>query len=174
MTTVHPETFDLVFYDASEIGRVLDEVAAKIPGLPDDLDVTVEVDEDKPNTRVGVRSIDPVELHVESGALENLKAPRSFGEAAAAATFARLLLEVRDRLDPAFGAPPTDEELSQADAISWAVYCYGRATRLGFRIFKPKYRYDFRNRHGFTDSADADYERLWSAEDLTWIEVTGG
>ena len=61
--------------------------------------------------------------------------------------------------------------MSQADAIAWAVYCYGRATRLGYRVYKPKYLYDFRNRHGFTDDADADYERLWTAENLIWSQI---
>jgi hypothetical protein len=32
--------------------------------------------------------------------------------------------------------------------------------------------YQFRNRHGFTDAADAAFDRLWSADGLTWAEIS--
>lgn len=173
MTSVSPESFELVHYDAAEIGRVFDSVLDTIPGLPDGLDVSISVKEDLPTTRGWIDSLDPLALTVESGALENTRAPRTFGEEAASASFARLLLEYRDRLDPAFGAPSLDVEIDYDDRISWHVYCYGRATRLGHRVFKPRYLYDFRNRHGFTDAADANYEMLWEAESLTWSDISG-
>ena len=173
MTSVSPESFELVVYDAAEIGRVFDAVVATVSGLPDGLDATVSVLENAPTTRCWIDSLDPLALTVESGALENTRAPRTFGEEAASATFARLLLEYRDRLDPDFGAPALDVEIDYDDRIAWHVYCYGRASRLGLRVFKPRYRYDFRNRHGFTDVADANYEMLWSADNLTWGDISG-
>lgn len=173
MTSVSPESFELVMYDATEIGRVFDAVLATVPGLPEGLDASIAVKEDAPTTRAWIDSLDPLTLTVESGSLENTRAPRTFGEESASATFARLLLECRDRLDPDFGAPPLDSEIDYNDRIAWHVYCYGRATRLGHRVFKPRYLYDFRNRHGFTDAADANYEMLWSADHLTWSDISG-
>jgi hypothetical protein len=31
--------------------------------------------------------------------------------------------------------------------------------------------YHFRNRHGFTDVADAVFERVWGADGLSWAEL---
>ena len=31
--------------------------------------------------------------------------------------------------------------------------------------------YQFRNRHGFTDVADAVFQRLWEGEGLTWADL---
>lgn len=163
----------MVFFDAAEIASVFESVRATVPDLPGDLDVAIDIDETLPTTRARLTSLKPLAFHVESGALENTKAPRTFGEEAASATFARLLLEFRDRTDPGFGAPDLDDELDPADLIAWQVYCYGRATRLGHRVFKPRYLYDFRNRHGFTDAADANYEMLWAGESLTWADISG-
>lgn len=172
MITVNPSSFERVLFDADEIARVFDAVVATVPGLPEDLSVTLNIAENLPTTRAAISSLDPLTFDLESGSVENTKAPRTFGEEAASATFCRLLLEYRDRLDPAFGAPALVAEISQTDRVSWLVYCYGRTTRLGHRVYKPRYRYDFRNRHGFTDQADHDYEMLWSAENLTWSDIT--
>ena len=45
--------------------------------------------------------------------------------------------------------------------------------RLGYRHYNNYQRrlYHFRNRHGFTDAADAAFQRLWEAESLTWDEI---
>ena len=179
MTIVRPASFTKVFFDGVELARVFDAARSTIPGLPPELEVIIDVDEDAPTTRMAISSLTPVVFDIESGALEDSRSPRAFGEEAASATFARLLLELRDRWDVGFAAPPLDAELSQADRIAWAVHCYGRAGRLGFRVFKPRYRYDYRNRHGFSDASDANFEALWSADDLTWkqieaITATGG
>jgi len=32
--------------------------------------------------------------------------------------------------------------------------------------------YQFRNRHGFTDAADAAFAKLWEADDLTWADIS--
>ncbi|MFT7599345.1 MAG: hypothetical protein ACI8TP_002274 [Acidimicrobiales bacterium] len=168
---ISPSVFEQVFFDVAEIADVFEEARLAVSGLPLDLDVSITVNEKVPNTRVAITTLDPVVFYVESGALEDTKVPRTFSADAAMATFCRLHLELRDRLDDTFGAPALDEEISQADAVSWAVYCYGRATRIGAKVFKPRYRYDFRNRHGFSDATDANYELLWSSDALTWDQI---
>ena len=44
----------------------------------------------------------------------------------------------------------------------------GRLGRLGHPVQRQRRLYQFRNRHGFTDAADAAFEQLWEADDLTW------
>jgi hypothetical protein len=43
---------------------------------------------------------------------------------------------------------------------------------LGYRVFEPRWRYNFRNRHGFTDDSDAIFDRIWGADRLTWSELS--
>jgi hypothetical protein len=38
-------------------------------------------------------------------------------------------------------------------------------------VQEQRRRYHFRNRHGFTDVADAMFERLWNGDGLTWAEI---
>ena len=47
----------------------------------------------------------------------------------------------------------------------------GRIGRLGHRVQRQRRLYHFRNRHGFTDAADAAFDRLWSGEGLTWADI---
>ena len=47
----------------------------------------------------------------------------------------------------------------------------GRLERLGYRAQRQRRLYHFRNRHGFTDVADAAFERLWTADGLTWADI---
>ena len=58
-------------------------------------------------------------------------------------------------------------------SVAWDVYCIGRLVRLGFKHYDNRQRrlYHFRNRHGFTDAADEAFERLWTADDLTWSDI---
>jgi hypothetical protein len=85
-----------------------------------------------------------------------------------------LLFRVRDRLDPAFGDPAADDKLSLPQSVAWDAYCVGRLVRLGFTHYDNRQRrlYHFRNRHGFSDAADDAFERLWTADGLTWSDVT--
>ena len=85
----------------------------------------------------------------------------------------RLLFEVHDRLDPAFGDPPAEDDLSLPESVAWQVYCVGRLGRLGHQVQRQRRLYHFRNRHGFTDAADEAFDRLWSADGLTWADITG-
>ena len=62
-----------------------------------------------------------------------------------------------------------DLELRQMAA--WETYCAGRLARLGLHVNQQRWLYNFRNRHGFTDTADAGFHQLWAADGLTWGEV---
>jgi hypothetical protein len=37
---------------------------------------------------------------------------------------------------------------------AWETYCVGRLGGLGIEVNEQRWRYNFRNRHGFTDEAD--------------------
>jgi hypothetical protein len=167
--TVSPQTFNFVSYDASMIERVTDELLASI-GLTD-RDVHVEVDETTPLSRTRVEIGDSIAIRAESGAFEDTKRPRQQSEVATATSLGRVLLRVRDRLDGGFGEAPPDDELSLAQVAAWETYCVGRLARLGIEVNEQRWRYNFRNRHGFTDAADEAFNRLWTSDGLTWGEL---
>jgi len=166
--TVTPEEWKFVFFDGARIAAIGEQLLGEI-GL--DADVRVEVDESTPLGRVKVTSVDPVVLSVEGGAFEDSRRPRHLSEAATADTLGKWLLRVRDRRDPAFGTPPEDDDLSLAQSTAWDAYCIGRLARLGHTVQRQRRLYQFRNRHGFSDIADAVFERLWNAEGLTWADL---
>ena len=83
----------------------------------------------------------------------------------------RALLRVADRRTPGFSSAPTDTDLTLPQSVSWAVYSNGRLERLGYPSQRQRWLYHFRNRHGFTDIADAAFERLWDGPSLTWNEI---
>lgn len=168
--TVTPETFAMVHYDAEEIRELVERLADEV-GLPADLSIAVEIDESTPLGAALVRSVDPLVLTLESGALEDVKAPRRFDPNGAADVLGRLLFEVRDRLDPGFAAAPPAEDLTLPLASAWQTYCVGRLSRLGHKAQRQRRLYAFRNRHGFTDAADAAFTKLWEASDLTWADI---
>jgi hypothetical protein len=167
---VEPSSFSLVDYDA-------DELAGIVEGLLDDVGVdgpvTLEVDQTTPLGLAVVTSVDPLVLFVESGALENPHKLRALSVGGARNVLGRLLFRARDRLDPAFGDPPPDDDLSLELSAAWDVYCAGRLVRLGHTHFDEKQRrlYQFRTRHGFTDSSDAAFAELWDGDGLTWSDV---
>ena len=166
--TVTPDEWKFVFFDGATIAAITEKLLGEI-GL--DCDVRIEVDETTPLGNARVASIDPVVLALESGALENPKAPRRFDPTGAADVLGRLLFEVRDRLDPRFADAPPTRELTLPQASAWQAYCVGRLGRLGYTVQRQRRLYHFRNRHGFTDVADAAFERLWTADGLTWAEI---
>ena len=171
--TVTPEEFSLVKFDASEIKSVAEKLISAI-GLPADLDVRIEVDESTPLGRATVTSYDdPVVISVESGALEDPKRPRLVSSTGSADVLGRLLFRVKDRRTDGFGDAPADGDLTMPQSVAWDVYCIGRLVRLGFKHYDNRQRrlYHFRNRHGFTDAADEAFERLWTADDLTWSDI---
>ena len=169
---VTPETFSLVSFDRAEIVAITEELLPKV-GIDADADVRVEVNEGSPLGWAVVESLDPVTLNIESGALEDPKRPRALSVEGAQNVIGRLLLEASDRLDPAFDAPPLDEPLDPAVDNAWETYRAGRLDQLGYRYYDQRQRrlYHFRNRHGFTDRADAVFERLWTGDGFTFADL---
>jgi hypothetical protein len=110
-------------------------------------------------------------IKVEGGAFEDAKRPRQMSDRGIVDVLGRLLFRVKDRLDPAFGTPPTDQELTLQQQTAWDTYAVGRAERAGLPVQKARRLYHFRNRHAFSDVADAVFNRLWSAETLTWADI---
>jgi hypothetical protein len=146
-----------------------------IVGLPDDIQVRVVVDERTPfgktDTAVDGRS---VTLSVEGGAFEDPQRLRHFSEPNSRVVLGRLLFRVADRLDSAFGAPPADEHLTPAEHTAWDAYAVGRyARRAGVDGGRDRRRYAFRIRHGFSDTSDRAFDRLWQGSDLTWADIQG-
>ncbi len=160
----------MVLFEADRIRAITEEVADRV-GVPSNAEVRVEVDETSPLGRTGVASLDPIVITAESGALEDGRRLRHLNERGVVDVVGRLLLRVRDRLDPAFGDPPPDNQLSLEQQTAWDTYAVGRCARLGYDLQKPRRLYHFRNRHGFTDVADAVFERLWSGDNLTWADI---
>ncbi len=167
---VHPEEFSLVLFESAELRALVEQLASEV-GLPADLAIRIEVDETTPLGNARVASVDPVVLTLESGALEDARAPRQLDPRASADVLGRLLFEVRDRLDPAFADAPPSEELTLPQASAWQTYCVGRLGRLGHKVQRQRRLYHFRNRHGFTDVADQAFERLWLGDSLTWADI---
>ncbi len=172
--TVAPEQFVMVAYDANEIAAVVRELSELI-GITNP--VSVEVDERTPLSKMSA-SIDStssdttVQLRFESGALENTKQLTTFGAPRARLSIGRMLLRASDRLSGRFDDAPADTELTNPQNAAWDTYCGGRLERLGLGPIQQQYRYDFRNRFGFGDDVDAEFDRLWAADSLTWSELS--
>ena len=167
---VTPEQFSLVFFDAGRIAELTGRVADRI-GFPDDLEIRVDVDERIPLGRVKITSLDPITVGVEGGAFEDAKRPRHMSEINIQDVMGRMLLRVKDRLDPLFQGAPADEDLSLQEMVAWTVYSEGRCERLGLPTQKQRWLYHFRNRHGFSDVADEAFHRLWNADHLAWADI---
>ena len=170
--TVSPETFELVNFDAAEITRIVEQVADAV-GLGADVPVSIDVDEasmqGKSSSRV---EGDGVVIEASGGAFESLRKAREFDEERCKNVVGQALMKARDRLDPAFGTPPADADLSVREEVAWATAIEGRLARLGIITGRPKRRiYHFRVRHGFNDDVDRVFDRLWNADGLTWADI---
>jgi hypothetical protein len=166
---VTPGEFTLVQFDAAAIAAVVDDLLAKLD--LDDRTVRLDVDETTPIVRIEVDLGDPFHLRAGSGALEDLRRPRQQSEVSIATNVGRVLLRSRDRGDDSFAGAPADDALTLPQLAAWDAYCVGRLGRVGCRVHEPRWRYNFRNRHGFTDAADAAFDELWAADRLTWPQV---
>jgi hypothetical protein len=168
--TVEPQTFTLVEFDAAAIAELLEGLLDAV-GI--DAPVHLEVDQTTPLGHAEVASLDPIVLKVESGALEDPRRLRQLSPAGAANVLGRLLFRTRDRLDPTFGDPPSDQELPIELHAAWDAYAVGRLVRMGHANFDERQRrlYQFRTRHGFSDAADVAFAALWDGEGLTWADV---
>jgi hypothetical protein len=171
MISAQPKTFTKVTFEVGQIETLAQRALESVAPLPDDLYIKVDVDENAATSRVAVSSMDPVTFAVDGGALEHYKQPRTLGELESLITFTRLCLEVVDRQSNTFDAPTLDETMSKARRVAWDVNLYGRVSRHGLRLHQPRYRYNFRNRHGFSDAADRAFDQLWAADDLTWAGI---
>ena len=167
---VRPDTFSMVRFEAAEVQGIVEKLVADI-GLPDDLPVTIEIDETTPMGRAEVASVDPIVISAESGALEDAKAPRRLSAAGTADVLGKLLFSVRDRLDPDFGDPPAEDDLTLQESVAWEVHCVARLGRLGHPVQRQRRLYQFRTRHGFNDASDAAFDALWDGDGLTWADI---
>jgi hypothetical protein len=167
---VVPQEFTMVLFDAAEIATIAERLRVET-GLPDEPEIVVEVDERSPTGRVTIVSAEPLHVTVESGALENPKKLRMLSEDNVVDVLGLVFFQAADRLDPNFGAPSPDDEISLAHRVAWDAAAMGRMERLGYRAQRPRRLYHFRNRHGFTDEADAAFDSLWSARPATWAEL---
>ena len=172
MGRVHitPNPFTVVPYDISVIEGLVEECAALV-GFPSDVEIDLEIDEDLPHPLVGTAS-DVVGgravLWMSGGNLEDTHRTRQFSEPAARRDLTQMLLRADDRLSEGFASAPPDPDLTLAERVAWDVYAHTRAGRLGIPTRPDKMRYDFRLQHGFSDAADASFDRLWDAQSLTW------
>lgn len=166
--TVEPEEFRFVAFDSALIRKVGESLVATL-GI--DRPVHIRVDESTPLGRISAELGDTIKVTVESGSFEDSKRPRQQSEMATTVNLGRILMRVADRLHGGFTETPADEELTMAQMAAWETYCAGRLSRRGLRINRQRWVYNFRNRHGFTDAADAAFNQLWAAEVLTWDEL---
>ena len=174
--TVTPEQFTLVNYDAAEISAVVVDLAERL-GVANP--IQVNVNETTPFAKITVEldgspsSDVTIALGLESGALEDSRHLQHFGLERAQLSIGRGLLRARDRMRADFADAPADADLTNEQAAAWDAYCMGRLTRAGLDPAPQRSLYDFRNRFGFSDDTDAQFERLWAAEDLSWADLPG-
>jgi hypothetical protein len=173
--TVSPEEFIFVKYDATEIARIVGELAAQLEIANP---IRVIIDESTPLAKVseeidGASSDATITLHAESGALEDRKHPMSFSADIARESLGRILLRAHDRMRPDFADAPGDLDLTLEQNAAWDTYCAGRLDRMGVRVNQQRWRYNHRNRFGFHDDVDVHFDQLWAADDLGWSAVAG-
>jgi hypothetical protein len=171
--TVTPDPFTLVPYEAAAIAALVEDVAAMVD-FPPDVQIDVEVDEElfAPLTGHMADVVDGrATLWISGANLEDTRAPRTFAPEQARLDFAVMLLRAKDRLSDDFAAAPSDRELERGERVAWDVYAIGRAGRLGSPVRRQRELYDFRLQHGFTDVADAAFDRCWAAPSMTFAGV---
>jgi hypothetical protein len=167
---VTPDPFTLIAYDVAEITAIVEDAAALVD-FPPGVDVDLEVDEELFAPLTGHMS-DVVDgrpkLWISGANFEDSRRPRHFSAAQARRDLTIMLLRAKDRLGEGFADAPAEADLSRGERAAWDVYAVGRAERLGIAVRRQKQLYDYRLQHGFTDVADAAFDRLWDAETMTW------
>ena len=171
--TVTPEEFSFVKYDAAEIAALVGELAAQLEIANP---IQVVVDETTPLAKVyeeieAASSDATITLHAQSGALEDRQHPMSFSATNAREGLGRILLRARDRMRADFAGAPADLDLTLAENAAWDTYCAGRLARMGVETNRQRWRYNHRNRFGFSDDVDRHFDRLWNADDLSWSDL---
>ena len=170
VVTVLPQEFHYVSYDPERIREIASEVAGGV-GFASDDRITIEVDERTFFGRSRVLTLDPLHVQFESGAFEDAKRPRHLSEVGTTESLGVVLHRAFDRRRPEFADAPPDEELTLAQRVAWDAWACGRCERNGWQVSRPRRHYHFRARHGFSDAADAAFEKIWSADSLTWSEL---
>jgi len=168
--TVIPEQFTYVSFDAATIETLLTGLLERL-GLAD-RDMQVEINEASPVVRITAQDGNPIVIQADSGAFEEPRRPRSLSADNVVTNAGRVLLRLRDRSDGSFSDAPAEDALSLAEMAAWDTYSVGRIGRLGYHVHQPRWRYNFRNRHGFSDATDAAFDRIWGADRLTWAELS--
>lgn len=168
-----PEVFTKVDYDATEITELAKRLAAHA-GLPESVELRIEIDESAAFGRTEME-LDGTRLTIraQGGAFEDTRLLRQFSLRAATEVIGRLLYQASDRLGGTFDGAPVDAELNFQQRTAWDVYCLGRLSRtdVGDDVRAPRRRYHFRTRHGFSDTADVVFDRLWNADGLSWRDI---
>ncbi len=171
--TITPDPFTLVPYDGAAIAALVEDVAAMVD-FPRDVAIAIDVDEELFAPLTGHMS-DVVDgkaaLWISGANLEDTRAPRTFAPEQARLDFAVMLLRAKDRLSEDFADAPADRELSRGERVAWDVYAIGRAERMGLAVRRQRELYDFRLQHGFTDVADAAFDRCWAAPSMTFAGI---
>jgi hypothetical protein len=168
--SVTPDPFTLIEYDAATIAAIIEDTAALV-GIPSSVDIALEVDEELFAPLVGHLSdvVDgKVVMWISGGNFEDNRLPRHFSEPQARRDLTLALLRAKDRLSDDFASAPPDKELKRAERAAWDTYANGRAARLGVNVRHQASLYEFRLQHGFTDVADAAFQRLWETDHITW------
>ena len=169
--TLTPEAFTLVKFDAAELLAIAEDAATAV-GVPEGADIAIEVDEALPLPLIAsaVETADgKLSCWFSGGCFEDPKYQAVLQPETSRTELAALFLRGRDRLDGGFEAAPADAEISDRQRAIWDVYADGRlARRGGFLINEPRRLYSYRLQCGFNDVADAEYERAWQAESMTW------
>jgi len=171
--TITPNPFTLIDYDVDEITAIIEDAAALV-GFPPDVDIALDVDEElfPPLTGHMADVIDGrAQLWISGANFEDTRRPRHFEPSQARTDLVEMLLRAKDRLSEDFADAPADRELARGERIAWDIYAIGRTERLGLTVRRPRELYDFRLQHGFTDVADAAFERCWDAETMTWAGI---
>ena len=168
---VRPTEFSMVFFDAAEIQGIVEKLVAEI-GLPADLERHGRDRRDHPDGPRPRGVGRPVVITAESGALEDVKAPRQLSEAGHARR-ARQAPVLRARPARPRLRRPAGRRRPHASRSRWPGRCTasagsaGSATRCSASAAS-------------TSSATATASpmpptprstRLWTADDLTWADI---
>lgn len=174
LAALKPEEFTLVQFDAGRVRELFAEVSAAV-GFPEDVPVTIDVDEVLPSPIAAsiatVAADGAVELWFAGGCFEDPQRQSHLQEDHTRSELAAALLRVQDRRDGGFADAPSDLELTERQRAIWDTSAEGRAHALGFVVREPRRHYVFRLYGGFNDVAEAEYARLWGGAPLTWADL---
>ncbi len=172
--SVSSAQFVQIKYDADEIADIVEEMADRL-GVSNPVHVVVDETTalaKMSSTVDGASSDATITILVESGALENTQRFTTFSADAARESIGRMMLKALDRMRDDFADAPGDLDLSLGENAAWDAYCCGRLSRLGVEVNEQRFRYNYRNRFGFTDAADARFDQIWAADELGFDELT--